>query len=171
MRSFSIQVSILSIILIFVAWDSEIIPFSKNVNIRNKTTELTGTKFWSWKEFAFEEIGIRGEGYTLDVYRFNEETSNYFKDPSIEFFNSFPRKEFADIRWTKTPIRDSEKEILQFMTPTYSVWTGEILSRQEWIRRIAETPGSYYSYKEDGSIDFYIIAPQESLVIMINHNS
>ncbi|WP_417888162.1 hypothetical protein [Zunongwangia sp.] len=68
------------------------IPLSKNFYIQYRTTELTGKQFWSWNEFDYEEISVRGEGYALDIYKFNEETAEYFKNPDKEFLNSFPKK-------------------------------------------------------------------------------
>ena len=91
-KSFTIQVSILTVILIFLTWELQIFPLSKNFYIQDRTTELTGKKFWSWKEFDYEEIGVRGEGYTLNIYKFNEETAEYFKNPDKEFFNILPKK-------------------------------------------------------------------------------
>lgn len=169
-KSFAIQVSILTALLILLTWELHIFPLSKNFYIQDRTTELTGKKFWSWKEFDYEEISVRGEGYTLDIYKFSEETADYFKNPDKEFIDSFPTKELADIRWTKTPVKESEQEILEFVTPTYVGWKGEIIDRQDFIRQIANQPGSYYSYDDGGSTNFYLIAPDKRLVILINHN-
>ncbi len=169
-KSFAIQVSILTALLILLTWELQIFPLSKNFYIQNRTTELTGKKFWSWEEFDYEEISVRGEGYTLDIYKFSEETAEYFKNPDKEFFDNLPTKEFADIRWTRTPVKESEQEILEFVIPTYGGWKGEIVERQDFIRQIANQPGSYYSYDDGGSTNFYLIAPDKRLVILINHN-
>lgn len=169
-KSFAIQASILTALLILLTWKLQIFPLSKNFYIQGRTTELTGKKFWSWEEFDYEEISVRGEGYTLDIYKFSEDTAEYFKNPDKEFFDSFPTKEFSDIRWTKTPVKVSEQEILEFMTPTYGGWKGDILDQQKFIRQIANKPGSYYSYGDGGSPNFYLIAPDKRLVILINHN-
>ena len=169
-KSFAIQVSILTALLILLTCELQIFPLSKNFYIQDKTTELTGKKFWSWEEFDFEEISVRGEGYTLEIYEFNEEIADYFKNPDKEFFDSFPTKELADIRWTRTPVKESEQKILEFVTPTYGRWKGEIVERHDFIRQIANQPGSYYSYDDGGSTDFYLIVPDKRLVILINHN-
>lgn len=60
-----IELIILLAILVPLSWESHIFPFSKNFYIKDRTTELTGYEFWSWKEFDFEEMSVRGEGYTL----------------------------------------------------------------------------------------------------------
>lgn len=169
-KSFTIQVSILTALLIFLTWEFQIFPLSKNFYIQKRTTELTGKKFWSWKEFDYEEIGIRGEGYSLDIYKFNEQTAEYFKNPNNEFFDSLPTNDFAAIKWTKTPVKENEQDILEFVTPTYGGWKGEIIDKQDFIRQIANQPGSYYSYDNGDSRNFYLISPNKRLVILINHN-
>ncbi len=126
-KSFVIQVSILTAILVFLTWQFQIFPLSKNFYIQDRTTELTGKKFWSWEEFDYEEISVRGEGYTLDIYKFNEETAQYFKRPNNDFFDNFPPEELADIKWTRTPVKENEQEILEFVTPSYGGWKGEIV--------------------------------------------
>ncbi len=169
-KSFAIQASILTIIIVLVTWQLQLFPFSKNFYIKNRTSELTGKSFWSWEDFDYEEISVRGEGYTLDIYRFNEETADYFKNPDEGFFANFPPDKLADKKWTKTPIKENEKEILEFVTPIYGSWEGEIIDRQEFIRKTANEPGAYYSYSDGGSTNFYLIAPDKRLVILINHN-
>ena len=99
-KSFAIQVSILTVLLILLTWELQIFPLSKNLYIQDRTTELTGKKFWSWEEFDYKEISVR----------------------------------------------------------------------QDFIRQIANHPGSYYSYDDGGSTNFYLIVPDKRLVILINHN-
>ena len=169
-KSFVIQISILTVILIFTTWELQIFPLSKNLYIQNRTTELTGHKFWSWEEFDYEEVSVRGEGYTLDIYKFSEETAEYFKNPNKDFFDNFPPKELADIKWSRTPVKKNEQKILKFVTPNYAGWKDEIVDRQNFIRQIANHPGAYYSYDDGGSTDFYLIVPDKRLVILINHN-
>lgn len=101
---------------------------------------------------------------------FSEKTAEYFKTPDKEFFDNFPPKELADIKWTSTPVRENEQDILEFITPNYVGWKGEIVDRQAFIRQIANQPGAYYSYDDGGSTNFYLIAPDKRLVILINHN-
>ena len=169
-KSFWIQSSILGIILIFVTWQLQIFPFSKNFYIKERTEKLTGKSFWSWEEYDYEELGIRGEGYTLDIYEFNDEMADFFSDPTTDFTQNFPPEEFADIKWTKTPVKETDIETLEFVTPTYAGWNGEIVEKQEFIRTIAKEEGGLYAYKKTGGTDFYLISPKRNLIIMINHN-
>jgi len=169
-KAFFIQSSILTILMIFITWQLQIFPLSKNFYIQDRTTELTGLKFWSWKEYDYEEISVRGEGYSLDIYKFSEETAEYFKKPDKRFFEVFPPNDCTNIKWSKTPIKENEQRILEFVTPTYSGWKGEIIKRQSFIRQIAKQAGAYYTYSKGGSTNFYLIAPDMRLVILINHN-
>ncbi|MCD4792267.1 MAG: hypothetical protein K8R54_03475 [Bacteroidales bacterium] len=169
-KSFAIQVSILALFLIFVTWKFQIFPRSKNFYIKERTEQLTGKSFWSWKEFSYEEISVRGEGYTLDIYKFNDEMANYFSNPDSAFFQKYPLDEETDIKWQQTPVSEIEKEILEFVTPIYVGWEGEIVEKQDFIKNIANKNGSYYSYRHGGSTNFYLISPKDKLIIMINHN-
>ncbi len=169
-RSFTIQVSILTILIVIFTWQLQLFPLSRNFYIKKQTTSLTGKSFWSWKEFKYDEWGVRGEGYTLYIYKFNQETAEYFKNPDSIFFKEYPPESNSEIKWTPTPVKSEEKEILEFVTPVYAGWKGEIVTRQDFIREIANSKGSYYAYRHGGSTDFYIISPENRLVILINHN-
>jgi hypothetical protein len=169
-KSFSIQVAILTILIVFVTWEIQIFPLSKNFYIKERTTVLTGKSFWSWKEFNYDEWGVRGEGYTLYIYRFSQETADYFKNPDSLFFTNYPPENYSEIKWRATPVKSEEMEILEFVTPFYAGWKGEIVTRQDFIRNIAKNKGAYYAYRHGGSTDFYLISPKDRLVILINHN-
>ena len=169
-KSFIIQITILTLLVIFVTWEFHIFPLSENFFIKKQTTQLTGKSFWCWKEFSYDEWGIRGEGYTLYIYRFNQETAEYFANPDSTFFMNYPLEINSQIQWTPTPVKNEEMEILEFATPLYAGWKGEIVTRQDFIRAIATREGAYYAYKHGGMTDFYIISPKDRLVILINHN-
>ncbi|MBA4303533.1 MAG: hypothetical protein C0424_04850 [Sphingobacteriaceae bacterium] len=169
-KSFAVQVSVLIALTIFVTWQLQIFPLSKNFYIKEQTTRLSGKEFWSWEEFDYDKWGVRGEGYTLYIYKFNQATSEYFMKPDSTFFSNFPSQDFADIKWTPTPVNARHADILTFATPEYAGWSGEIVRRQSFIREIANRKGSYYAYRQRGGTDFYIISPEDRLVILINHN-
>lgn len=169
-RSFAIQLIILVVLTSYITWELQIFPLSKNVYIKKQCTVLTGKSFWSWKEFAYDEWGVRGEGYTLDIYKLNDEMTQYFKTPDKTFFTTYPPTSYSSIRWTPTPVKSEDMDVLEFVTPIYGGWDGEIVSRQKFIKDIANAPGSYYSFKEGGSSDFYLISPTDRLIILINHN-
>jgi hypothetical protein len=169
-KSFTIQICILITLIVLVTWEFQIFPLSENFYIKEQTTKLTGKSFWSWKEFSYDELGIRGEGYTLYIYKFSQETASYFSNPNSLFFSTFPQKTESDIKWTKTPVKKEDLKILDFVTPIYSSWKGEIVARQNFIKKIATRKGAYYAYKSGGTTDFFIIAPKDRLVILINHN-
>jgi hypothetical protein len=153
-----------------VTWKLQVFPLSKNLYIKKQCAVLTGKTFWSWKEFAYDEWGVRGEGYTLDIYKFNDEVAQYFKNPDSTFFKTYPPKEYSSIRWTPTPVKSKDIDVLEFVTPIYLGWDGEIVNRQKFIKDIATAPGSFYSFKDGHGSDFYLISPKDKLIILINHN-
>jgi hypothetical protein len=169
-KSFTIQICILTALIVFATWELQIFPLSENFYIKEQTTKLTGKSFWSWKEFSYDELGIRGEGYTLYIYKFSQETADYFSNPNSLFFSTFPRKTESDIKWTKTPVKKEDLKILEFVTPIYIGWKSEIIARQDFIKKIATRKGAYYAYKDGGGTDFFIISPKDRLVILINHD-
>jgi len=166
-KSFTIQFAIFAIVAIILTWNLQIFPFSKKFYIRKTTTELTGKTFWSSRQIAYSEID---GGYYLYIYKFSQETAEYFRNPDENFFTKFPPETKSDIRWTPTPIRAQDSTILEFVTPVYSGWKNKIIESQSLIRKIAETEGSYYSYKKCGGTDFYLLSPKERLIILIYHN-
>ncbi len=166
-KSFTIQIAIFSIVAIILTWNLQIFPLSKKIYIRKTTTELTGQTFWSSRKIAYTEL----DGcYSLYIYKFSQETADYFSNPDENFFTEFPPESKSDIRWTPTPIRAQDKTTLEFVTPTYAGWKERIIESQSLIRKIAETEGSYYSYKQGGGTNFYLISPKDRLVILIYHN-
>jgi len=169
-KSITIQICILTMFIVFVTWKLQVFPLSENFYIKEQTTKLTGKSFWSWKEFSYNEFGVRGEGYTLYIYKFSQETANYFSNPNSLFFSNYPHKTESDIKWTKTPVKEKDLNILDFVTPVYGYWKGEIVEKQDFIKNIAKKKGAYYAYKNGGGTDFFIISPNDRLVILINHD-
>jgi hypothetical protein len=166
-KAFRINLIIFLSLTTVVLWELRIIPLASDYDFRNKTIELTGKKFWSWNRFRYEDLGVRGEGYTLEIYNLNSEMANYFKQPNVEFFEKYPTKNMCDMKWKKTPVDNSDKNTLEYMTPNYSGWGHEIVNKQEYIRRIANEPGGYYCYQGN---DFYLISYKEKIILWINHN-
>jgi len=175
-KSFWIQLAILTLLTIVILWYLRIFPFSQNFYIRDQTEKLTGQTFWSWKDYHFEEISVRGEGYTIDIYSFNEEMADYFKNPPDDFFTNYPdslehRQNWIQEKWKPTPVSDKDKEYLNQATPNYSNWTDKTIEKMNFVRQLANSSGGYYAYKsKHGDVDFYIIFPEKRLIIMINHN-
>jgi len=170
-----INLSILGVLLLMFCWEMRLIPLSITNDFKNKTEQLTGEKFWSWNEFRYDEISVRGEGYTFEIYNLSPEMAEYFENPPKGFFEKYPLEErFKTSKWKKTPISESEDEILDFVTPTYINWSNdlqeEISERQTLVKRLAKTPGAYYAFKDEKNVDFYLISPKEKLIIYINHH-
>lgn len=62
---------------------------------------------------------ITGDGYAIDVFNFDEETSKLFLQPNKAFFN-FPYgsdHEVYQMNWTKTPVDSSDQEAVNAALP------------------------------------------------------
>ena len=106
-RRATIHAIVLLFLALFVCWEFRILPLSAEFKFKKQTEALTGKEFWCWNEFLYEEWGMRGEGFTFEIYRFNKEMANYFYAPPPAFFNDFPRADFGVSRCKKTPLPDS----------------------------------------------------------------
>lgn len=163
---------ILGLLILTVCWELRIIPLSADWDFRNKTQELTGRQFWSWNDYRYDEIGIRGEGFTFEIYQLNDQIANYFTAPDKVFFEQFPSEKFETTKWKETPILDTE--LVNFVTPIYGNWSQslqkEISERQKIVRQIAEDKGSYYAVRQSNGTDLYLISPRRKIIIYINHN-
>ncbi len=166
-KAFRINLIIFLFLMAFVLWELRIIPLASNYDFQSKTVELTGKKFWSWNNFRYDELGIRGEGYTLEIYNLNPPMVNYFEAPDVEFFQKYPTNKISDMKWKRTPVDSSDRSTLEYMTPNYSGWGNEIVAKQEYIRSLANEPGSYYCYYGNG---FYLISHKEKIILWVNHN-
>jgi hypothetical protein len=163
---------IFGLLVLIICWELRIIPLSENWDFSNKTKELTGKQFWSWNDYRYEDVGIRGEGFTFEIYKLNDEVANYFANPDKEFFEGFPSKTFETTKWKETPIIDTQ--LVNFVTPVYGNWSKslqkEILEKQLIVKQIAKEKGSFYAFRQAGGTDLYLISPKRKVLIYINHN-
>ena len=163
---------IFGLLILIVCWELRIIPLSADWDFRNKTKELTGKQFWSWNDYRYDELGIRGEGFTFEIYKLNDDIANYFINPDQDFFDHFPNAKFETTKWKETPIVDTE--LVNFVTPTYGNWSQilqkEIAEKQKIVREVAFEKGSYFAVRQSHSTDLYIISPRRKIIIYINHN-
>jgi hypothetical protein len=139
---------------------------------RNKTKELTGKQFGSWNEYRYDEVGIRREGFTFEIYKLDDEVANYFAHPDKEFFEDFPSKIFETRKWKETPFVDTQ--LISFVTPIYGNRSQslqkEILEKQLIVKQVAKDKGSYYAVRQSHGTDLYLISPKRKILIYINHN-
>ena len=163
---------ILGLLILFTLWELRIIPLSADLDFRNQTKELTGRQFWCWNDYRYEEGGVRGEGFTFDIYKLNDEMAEYFSNPDKDFFQSYPDKKFETTKWRETPILDTE--FVKYVTPIYGNWSQslqkEIETKQTIVKQIASEKGSYFAIRQTHGTDLYLISPKRKIIIYINHN-
>lgn len=115
---------------------------------------------------------MRGEGFTFEIYRFNDEISKYFRSPDSAFFKDFPSADFRVSPWRETPLPDTL--FLNSMMPVYGNWPDrrqeKMESRYAIVKQIAKSKGSYYAIREASGNDLYLLSPNRRLLIWINCN-
>jgi hypothetical protein len=167
-----INSAILCILTLVICWELRLIPLAIDLDFRNQTQELTGKEFWCWNDYRYDEIGVRGEGFTFEIYKLDDKIANYFRRPDKVFFESFPANKFETTKWKKTPI--VEMEIVDFVTPKYGNWSeklkNEIIEKQNLVKQISREQGSYYAFRNSHGTDLYLISPKKKIIIFINHN-
>ena len=171
-RKGSINLTLLCLLALTICWELRLIPLSSDWDFRNKTLELTGKQFWSWNDYRYDEMGLRGEGFTFEIYSLNEQMVDYFAKPSKNFFTQYPEESLQTSKWSQTPITDTD--LINYVTPIYGNWSkslqAEIRQKQELVRQIAMEAGSYYAIKRSNGTDLYLISPKHKVIIYINHN-
>lgn len=163
---------IFGLLTLLVLWELRIIPLSADLDFRNQTIDLTGKQFWCWNDYRYNEFGVRGEGFTFEIYNLNDEMARYFANPDKDFFEHFPREQFGTTKWKETPILDTV--LVNFVTPIYGNWSQnlqkEIKEKQMIVRQVAKDKGSYYAVRQSHGTDLYLISPKRKIIICINHN-
>ena len=175
-KSIYLEGLIFTLLIGVISWNLGIFPMTRNLYVKEVSEQITGKSFWSWKEFSFDEISIRGEGYSIDVFKFNDEIADYFKNPDEKLFEDYPkeleyRSNWELEKWKKTPVIESEQKYLETATPYYGNWNEQKKEKMNFVRNLANKSGGLYAYNtKNGDVDFFIIAPEEKLIIIINHN-
>ena len=143
---------------------------------RNYNVELTGFEF-NDGELIYEyetERAFNGDGYSIWIYKIDDQTAEYFKNPKAEFFTKYPsaelRSHWETELWKKTPFDKQEKKFLNFAHSNLEELEFE-------LEDLLYEKGNYYAYKYYmhsygiGNIDFYIICPNRKLIVQINNNT
>jgi hypothetical protein len=168
----TINILILASLTLFVLWELRIIPLSADLDFRNQTKELTGKQFWCWNDYRYEEGGVRGEGFTFEIYKLNDEMVKYFEHPDKDFFERFPTQKLEATKWKETPILDTD--LVNYVTPIYGNWSRslqkDIEGKQKIVRQISTEKGSYYAVRRSHGTDLYLISPKHKIIVHINHN-
>ena len=173
----AITQSLVLVTLVFgILWELRIIPLAATNDFKNKTLGLTGKQFWSWNNYRHEDISVRGEGYTFEIYDLSPDVANYFENPPNSFFGQYPTDNYSYSKWKRTPIQNDESYMLEFVTPLYTNWNEkkkqEIRKKHELVRQVMKESGSFYTFDTiiGKDVTLYLIAPKQKLIVYINHN-
>jgi hypothetical protein len=143
---------------------------------RRYNIELTGFEF-NDGELIYEyetQRAFNGDGYSIWIYKIDDQTAEYFKQPKEEFFTKHPRtglrSHWEPEFWKKTPFDKQEQKFLDFADSSLDDLDFE-------LEDLLYEKGNYYAYEYYmhsfgvGNIDFYILCPKRKLIVKINHNT
>jgi hypothetical protein len=148
----------------------------ENAQEKNYNLELTGFEY-NDGDLIYEyetERAFNGDGYSIWIYKIDEKTAEYFKNPNEEFFTKYPKTDFRNDWesefWKRTPFDQKEQKFLDFAHSTLDELDFE-------LEDLLNENGNYYAYEYYmhsfgiGNIDFYIICPNRKLIVKINSNT
>lgn len=170
-----VQAGLLAALVLPVLWMLEILPLSRNVRFQEQAEELTGKSFWGWKDASIDEASVRGEGYWLEVFTFNEETAHYFAAPDDALFRHKPSSEWIDGRgwsgWKKCPVDTADQSVFESATPIFGGWSADKVAAVQRIKDWGVASGNLYAYDGNaGNLNFYVINPSERSMAIIYSN-
>jgi len=164
-------------LMIALLWNLGIFPLSKNFYVKEVAEQITGKSFWSWEVYSYEDLSVRGEGYSLLIFRFDEPVAAYFKQPGRAFFEHYPkeldyRSHWERAKWKRTPVLESDQKIVNIALTKYSGGRDVEIEKVDLVRSILDQPNSYYAYNhKNGDVDLFVLAPEEKLIILVNLNN
>jgi hypothetical protein len=158
-----------------IFWQLELLPLSRNIRFMDQAEELTGQRFWGWRDGGVDEPSVRGEGYWLEFFAYSEEVAKGFMEPDIVFFTHRPQSAWISQRgwhgWKRSPILLRDSLIFEAATPIFGGWSNAKVEAVERLKRWGRTPGCYYAYDGGtGSLNFYMINPHERAMAIVYSN-
>ena len=158
-----------------ILWQFDVLPLSRNFRFMDQAEELTGQRFWGWKDGGVDEPSVRGEGYWLEFFTYNEKMAQRFKEPDVTLFSHRPTSAWILQRgwhgWKRCPILPRDSAVFDSATPIFGGWASAKVEAVERLKRWGRTPGCLYAYDGSaGSLNFYMINPHEKAMAIVYGN-
>lgn len=177
-------VTILSSVLCWILWVTEIFPGSECFRTRQYFKNLTGIPFYPKESTTYKtKRSFHGDGYSINVYEYKKDTYQKLQDLDTINYPILPdnRSHWKQQKWQTTPIKENETIFLDFATDE-AIYNDLIENKklQEIFNEIKvalSNEGSFYAYNFNmpgttlKDIDLYIIIPLKNKIIIINHNT
>ncbi|HMN04831.1 MAG TPA: hypothetical protein PKD45_03820 [Flavobacteriales bacterium] len=152
----------------------EVLPLSREVRFQKQAESLTGKSFWGWREYSIDEASVRGEGYWLEAFKFNDTMAKYFAAPDEALFVHQPTEWMNDRNfsgWKRCPVDSADMKYLEHATLHFAGWGQEKIDWVDRVRDWGTTSGSLYAFGGNRtSIDFFLINPKERTIVLIYSN-
>lgn len=174
-RAAWIQLVVWGAVVLPILWITEVLPFSRNVRFMDEAENLTGRRFWGWKDDSIDEASVRGEGYWLETFIFDDEVAKSFAGNEASLLKHTPAFESNNGRpwsgWKRTPVEMTDSSAFMSATPFFGGWTVAKTESVARVKRWGMAPGSYYAYHGNaGALDFYLISPADHAMVIIYSN-
>jgi hypothetical protein len=134
-----LQASLLIVLLLALAWVTEVLPMSKTWRVKNEVAGLTGVSFWPRHEYGFSN-GWMGS-FELDVYQLNDEAVAYFNNAEKTVMLHQPNYDSSGggqfSRWKRSPLDTADVWALESATMTS--WVNMEEDDRKWMERIRAT--------------------------------
>jgi hypothetical protein len=171
-------------IVLAILFTNELLPGSKMYYDYKFTRNVTGRSMTLYNVYTYESYRepLIGDGYSLYLHKFDEESSGYFRNPDETFFTNHPfdPREVTDWErknWTKCPIDSTDSSFRKFALGEHDYLGRSRLTEldrvQEVIRDILNKEGNYYAYSanwhggEVWNISFYVLSPEDGWLVAI----
>lgn len=178
------RVIVLGGILFYILFVNELIPGSNTYFDYRYTKKVLGKAIKLNDVFTYESYRepLLGDGYSMYVYRIDDETAEYFRNPKKSLFSDFPANnsyntDWLKKKWSKCPIEESDTVFRKFALSEYDYHSQYPPTKLEKVQKIIHSmlneKGNYYAYsamlhnESVWNISFYVLSPKNNLLIVI----
>ena len=176
-------------IILAILFTNELLPGSKMYYDYSYSRRVTGRSMTLYNVYTYESYRepLLGDGYSLYLYKFDEESSHYFRNPNETFFTNHPfdlrePTDWATRNWTRCPIDVADSSLRKFALGEHSslraLQLTELDQVQEVVKDLLRKKGNYYAYRANWNggdwvqdISLYVLSPEDGWLIAIYHNT
>ncbi len=149
----------------------------------------TGHKMNPEEIYVYESIrNLRGDGYSIWIYNLSNAEAAYFMKPDSLLFSKYPlvgehRTHWNHQKWKRGPFDEKDGKYLKLALIVGRPNDPEAVNHENnWtdrIRSILNNKNCLYAFsftnhdptENPRDVDFYIISPDDNVLIVINHNT
>lgn len=171
-------------IVLAILFTNELLPGSSAYYNYKFSKSVTGRSMSLGNVYTYESYRepLLGDGYSLYIDKFDQESSNYLLKPSKTFFTDYPfnpkeKSGWITKNWTKCPFDTTDLSYKEFaLGETYSYGKSSVTKLdkvQLVVADLLNREGNYYAYRARllgesvWNISFYVISPKDGWLLTI----